>query len=92
MRMQAWCSALSGRPPGSSSQNRYPQRTHLPIAPLVQVSSKPPASFGTGKPKIAEAAHAARGEPSPFAPPAADPLDLTKPLDVTALLAERREE
>ena len=42
--------------------------------------------------KIAEAAHAARGEPSPFAPPAADPLDLTKPLDVTALLAERREE
>jgi hypothetical protein len=42
--------------------------------------------------KAAEAGYAARGEPSPFAPPAADPLDLTKPLDVAALLAEQPEE
>ena len=42
--------------------------------------------------KAAEAGYAARGQPSPFASPAADPLDLTKPLDVAALFAERPEE
>lgn len=37
--------------------------------------------------KVAEKAHAARGMPSPFAPkPIADHLDLSKPLDVAALI------
>jgi hypothetical protein len=42
--------------------------------------------------KAAEAGYAARGQPSPFASPASDPLDLTQPLDAAALLAERPEE
>jgi hypothetical protein len=40
--------------------------------------------------KVAEASNAARGLPSPLAPkPIPDHLDLTKPLDVAALLASR---
>ena len=43
--------------------------------------------------KIADAGYSARGQPSPFAPPpASDHLDLTKPLDVAALLAARPEQ
>ena len=42
--------------------------------------------------KVAEAGYDARGDPSPFAAPAADPLDLTQPLDLAALLAAPQEE
>jgi hypothetical protein len=42
--------------------------------------------------KVAEAGYAARCEPSPFAAPAADHLDLTQPLDVAALIAAPQEE
>ncbi len=41
--------------------------------------------------KVAEAGYARRGDPSPFAPPA-DALDLAKPLDVAALMAEPPDE